>query len=90
MTIFYECSVKTDKNEFNLLGSEHAGFVRRYKSPKTFFQYFMTDERINWHARNIRNSLELKESDIVTMKIYSVSGNIFDETCYRLLKNINL
>lgn len=83
MTIFYETIV----DGFPLLGSDHEGFNHNYKSLSTFFRYCFTPERIRLHFMNTKN--RYKESKNIEIKVYSVSGNIFDGSNFKLVKTIS-
>ena len=82
MTIFYETTV----DGYTLLGSDHAGFIHRYKNLSTFFRYYFTPKMIEFHFMNLRN--RYKESKNIEIKVYSVSGNIFDGSNYKLVRTI--
>jgi len=94
MTFYYECEVEgynSNGSAGTILGTQYRSIVRdKYKSIKTFFQYYMTRETIKSYSRNIREQYHIGQDKKVTMKIYNLIGHGYNEEDYKLIRSISL
>jgi hypothetical protein len=69
-----------------MLGTEHRGYMRKYKTLRSFMRYFMDSYAKGIYDYCVKNNLV---NEYTTINIYTVNdSDRFDDTAYKLVSKV--